>query len=284
MKHLRWEFMKHVQPSLSVAAKYVASSCWDGIYYASHSKWQFHVASIALGYMQIPNNAKILDIGCGDGRFTKHFAGFFPDSEVLGLDSAPSMVAAAQANAMPNLSFILGNATNLPFRNQFDRIVAFNSLHWVSKINIALEQMRNALVPGGQILILVAPIQVRHQLHQIIDQVAKQQRWCDYFGNRPSVFSFYTLAEWATLIEEAGMIPENLKLIDVSFDYPEKQSFADSIAAWIPFGTIPEDKKSEYVQDVVEAYINAYPCDPNGVVHYHLDELVIIASKKLVSN
>ena len=72
-----------------VTKQYVASSCWDGNYYANHSEWQFHVATVALSYMTIPINAKILDIGCGDGRFTKYLADLIHNDEILGLDPSP---------------------------------------------------------------------------------------------------------------------------------------------------------------------------------------------------
>ncbi|MBX3718729.1 MAG: class I SAM-dependent methyltransferase [Parachlamydiales bacterium] len=261
------------------ATGYVASSCWDGNHYAKNSGWQFHMAAKALGYIKVPTNAKMLDIGCGDGRFTKHLAELIPDGKVLGLDLSVSMLAAAQANEAPNLSFVLGDVTNLPFNNQFDRIVAFNSMHWVSEISTGLEQIKRALVPGGQVLILVAPVQVRHPIHQIINKVAKQEHWSLFFDGMSSIFSFYTLAQWAWLIEKAKMIPESLELIDASMDYPDKQSFADFITGWIPFGTIPEDKKTEYVDEVVEAYVDIIPCSNKGAVHYQMDELLIVASK-----
>ncbi|MGB7978548.1 MAG: methyltransferase domain-containing protein [Chlamydiales bacterium] len=271
--------MKRKMPDLLSAGKYVASSCWNGNYYTNNSEWQFQVASVASSFTQIPINAKVLDIGCGDGRFTKYLASRVPYGKVLGLDPSPSMLEAAQANLMPNLSFIHGDAAYLPFENQFDRIMAFNSLHWVAEINIALEQIYKALLPGGQVLILVAPIQVRHPLHQIIDEVAKRERWRSYFGNTKSVFSFYTFAEWASLIETSMLIPENLQLIDASLDYVNKEIFANSLMGWIPFGTIAEDQRKEYVHDVVEAYVAITPCSPNGTVHYRMDELVIVASK-----
>jgi trans-aconitate methyltransferase len=170
---------------------------------------------------------------------------------------------------------------DLPFKNKFDYIVAFNSLHWVSETKQALEQIREALVPGGQALILVAPIQVRHPLHQIINQVAKGDKWKSYFNKGSNVFSFHTLAKWATLIEEAHLIPENLQLIDASLDYKDTEAFAESMVAWIPFESIPESKKQEYIDDVVESYISVIPCGPNGEVHYLLDELVVVVSKPL---
>jgi len=258
---------------------YVSSSCWNGSHYSNHSEWQFNMARKALDFIEMPSNGSILDIGCGDGRFTKYLANSVPHSTVLGLEPNPSMLATAQTHAQDNLSFIAGNAESLDYKNKFDSIVAFNSLHWVFDTKLALERVRDALVPGGQALILVVPIQVRSPLHQIIDRVARNEKWGTYFSSIKSLFSFHTLGEWASFVEYVGLIPENLSLMNASFDYKDVDSFAESVAAWVPFGAIPETKRAEYVSDIVQAYLEAIPCGPSGEVHYILDELVVLASK-----
>lgn len=172
-----------------------------------------------------------------------------------------------------------GDARSLPFQDQFDWIVAFNSLHWVREIHTALEKIRDALVSNGKVLILVAPVQVRHPLHQIIDEMAKQEKWCGYFDNAVSLFCFKTLGEWANAIEEANMVPEKLEFIDASFEYPSIQAFADSLSSWVPYGKIPEDNRLEFIDEIVTSYLKRTPCLPNGRVLYCLDELVIVASK-----
>jgi trans-aconitate 2-methyltransferase len=275
--------MQNIEAKLSEAKNYVPTSCWNGDFYTHHSEWQFRMAMKALRLIQIPNKASLLDIGCGNGRITHHLATSIPDGTVSGIDPSSSMIETAQKLQLPNLSFALGKAETLGFENRFDRIVAFNSLHWVSEIELALERIRHALKPGGQALILVAPIQVRHPLHQIIDSVAKTERWRPYFGSVASVFSFYTLADWASLVERADLIPESLQHIDASMDYPDKKAFADSLVGWVPFGSIPESLKAQYIDDIVKAYVAAIPCKPNGAVPYCLDELVIVASKRTQS-
>jgi ubiquinone/menaquinone biosynthesis C-methylase UbiE len=230
--------------------------------------------------MLVPHNSNVLDIGCGDGKFTHYLATLIPQGRILGIDPSASMLAAAKTHKKSNLSFVKGNAMKLPYKDKFDRIVAFNSLHWVSSTLIALKQIRKALKSGGQVLILVAPVQVRYHLHRIIDKVTKYKRWRPYFDKVPSVFSFHTLPEWAYFIERAGLIPEKLQYIDASLDYPNRKTFANSIASWIPFGRIPVNTRSKYLEDVVEAYLKIIPSEPNGIVHYCLDELVIVASKK----
>jgi len=108
---------------LPTEKKYIASSAWKGSHYANHSEWQFRIANTALDYIQIPTHAKILDIGCGDGRFTKYLASVVHEGEVIGLGPSHSMLTSAYTHVMPNLTFILGDALHLPYKNQFDRML-----------------------------------------------------------------------------------------------------------------------------------------------------------------
>src|SRR3989344_5438017 len=105
---------------------YKNNNRWEGKYYTSHSDWQFHFAMVALKYLQFSPNAKVLDIGCGDGRLTKHIASLVPSGTVLGLDSSPLMLSVANSVTMPNLSFVLGDATQLPSDHQFNYVTSFN--------------------------------------------------------------------------------------------------------------------------------------------------------------
>lgn len=269
--------------SLLTTLNCFAESNWNGQYYASHSEMQFMMAAEALKQIDFPAEAKVLDIGSGNGRVTKYLADMMPDGHVIGLDRSPSMVATAQAYASDKISFIHGDAIAIPFKEQFDRVVSFNCLHWVTEIQTALQGIKDALVPGGQACLLIAPIQARYPLHHIIDSVAKYDRWSPYFGGARSVFTLFTFAEWAKLIEDAGMIPERLQLIDGSLDYANEKVFGDWLAGWVPFGTIPEDLRNDYIQDVVKAYTAAIPCEADGTVHFYLDELIIVASKKNTS-
>lgn len=265
--------------SLISSINCMAESRWEGSYYKNHSDMQFGMAVLALTHLKISPNAQVLDIGSGDGRVSHYVASLVPEGHILGLDRSESMVATAQSYANSGLSFVLGDADNLQYEEQFDCVVSFNCLHWVADIQIALKGIHNALVPGGQALILIAPVQARHCLHRVINQVAKSDSWRPYFGDAPSVFTLYTFAEWAVLIEKSGLIPESLQLVDASLDYPDEKVFAEWVAGWIPFGTIPVEKRNEYVQDVVKAYIKAVPCEADGTVHFQLDELVIVAAK-----
>jgi len=101
-------------------------------------------------------NARIADIGCGDGRWLLEFLQWGAVANHLhGVDLLPDRIAAAQQRA-GNTNLILGNAACLPWRNHsFDLVTQFVVLSSVSdpaiRQKIAAEMMR-VLRPGGHIL------------------------------------------------------------------------------------------------------------------------------------
>lgn len=250
------------------------SSIWNGRYYAGHSEMQFRVAVNALSFLDFPPHAKILDIGCGDGKITKYIADL-AGGPVVGVDRSPSMLETAKTLAGGRLSFQQADATALPFESQFDRIVSFNCLHWVPEITTALEQIHKALVPGGIACLVIAPTQSRYKIHDVLDQVVSQEKWRPYFGEKSKGFIRHSFAEWASSVEEAGLVPLQMQLIDGSMEYPDKAAFAAWIGGWVPFGTVPENKREEFLYDIVETYTALIPCESDGTVHFLLDELMI---------
>jgi|GEM_PF-807173 len=255
------------------------TSRWDGKYYAANSGMQQQFAIEALKLFPMSANDAVLDIGCGNGFITKYISTLVPQGYVIGLDKNPSMITSAKEYQNDKLSFVLGDAGALAFKNKFNCIVTFNAIHWVDDLRAAIRGINEALVPGGKVLILTSYVQPRHPFHDVMNSVAHSDKWKSYFGNEKSVVTRYTFAEWSNFIESEGLIPERIQSIDTSLDYPSKKAFGAWFAGWIPFGTMADNQKDAYVQDIVDAYEKLIPCEADGTTHFLFDELIIIGSK-----
>lgn len=88
----------------------------------------------------------VLDLGCGTGTLTRELAA--RAGRVVGVDSSPAMVAAARER-FPELEFLVADALELPFEEEFH--VAFSNavFHWLSDHGRLLKSIRRALKPGG---------------------------------------------------------------------------------------------------------------------------------------
>lgn len=92
----------------------------------------------------------LLDAGSGTGYFTRRFTE--TGLRVTGLEPDPKMLDYAR-HKYPDISFVRGDVTALPFREQsFDFVAAVTSLCFVSKPELALNQMwrtaRHGIVVG----------------------------------------------------------------------------------------------------------------------------------------
>jgi len=98
-------------------------------------------------YARHTKNAKILDIGCGDGKYTSLFC--HNNNEVVGLD-IKNRVKPEQKK----FKFIKGNAENLPFAdNFFDLIISFDVLEHISDDSKAIKEMFRVLRKNGRLFL-----------------------------------------------------------------------------------------------------------------------------------
>jgi ubiquinone/menaquinone biosynthesis C-methylase UbiE len=99
------------------------------------------------------DGGKLLEIGCGTGHFSEHFAskGF----EVIGVDISEPMVAVARQKNIRNSEFYVGDAEHLPFADEtFDVAAAITVLEFVSDpVRAVSEMVRCIEKPGGMLIL-----------------------------------------------------------------------------------------------------------------------------------
>jgi ubiquinone/menaquinone biosynthesis C-methylase UbiE len=98
----------------------------------------------------------VLDIGCGPGSITAELAQRC--ANVFGVDAAEGVVKVARntypLSSHPNLQFLTGNASALPFPDSsFDVVHAHQTIHHVNDQVAVLSEMRRVCVPGGLVAI-----------------------------------------------------------------------------------------------------------------------------------
>jgi ubiquinone/menaquinone biosynthesis C-methylase UbiE len=105
-----------------------------------------------------PSDLRILDIGCGTGRFAARLMARRPGTRVVGLDLSRSMLCQAKARLAStgvNAHLVQGDSETIPFPdNSFDAITCAHSFHHYPHQQRVLEEMHRVLRPGGQLLIV----------------------------------------------------------------------------------------------------------------------------------
>jgi ubiquinone/menaquinone biosynthesis C-methylase UbiE len=94
---------------------------------------------------------RVLDVGCGKGRFARILLEDNPGAKVCGLDISEEMLASVPTG----ISRVSGSMTELPFAaSTFDSIYATESLEHAVEIEGAVAEMCRVLKPGGKLAII----------------------------------------------------------------------------------------------------------------------------------
>lgn len=119
---------------------------WDTQAYAREGAFVHGLAGGVLEWLAPQPGERILDLGCGDGQLTARIAA--SGAEVVGVDSSPTMVAAARARGVVADE---ASAERLPYSDRaFEAVFSNAALHWVRDQQSMLVQVRRVLKPGGR--------------------------------------------------------------------------------------------------------------------------------------
>ena len=133
-------FPKHKAAELAKKFDY---DYWDGdrrICYGGYKylegRWE-KIARKMVEQYQIPNNAKVLDIGCGKGFLLYDFLKVLPDLEIYGIDISQYAIDNSKNEIRDKL--VVGNAKELPYPDDyFDLVISINTLHCLESPDLFL--------------------------------------------------------------------------------------------------------------------------------------------------
>jgi SAM-dependent methyltransferase len=119
-------------------------------------------ASALWPWLRVPAGLRVLEVGCGVGRWSRRLAA--SGAHVIGIDLAPAMVAEARRRALAEhlddrCEFLQCDAAELSFEQPFDVILCVTVLQHIldaERMQMALDRMSAHLAADGRIVLLEA--------------------------------------------------------------------------------------------------------------------------------
>jgi trans-aconitate 2-methyltransferase len=258
---------------------------WDAEDYSRSSSAQQVWARELIAKLRLRGGESVLDIGCGDGKVTAEIAALVPNGRVVGIDNSPEMVDFATRSfsdeSGPSTVFLLKDAREMDFAEEFDVVFSNATLHWVADHGPVLRGICRALRPGGRVLLQMGGLGNAAGILAIMDSLPADPKWQRYFPEPVNPYAFYGPEEYAGQLIEAGLTPLRLDLLAKDMAQPGKEGLASWVrTTWLPYTQrVPEEMRDEFVAEIADRYARAHPPDSNGLLHVQMARLEVEARK-----
>jgi SAM-dependent methyltransferase len=168
------------------------------------------VSSVLRGIASSFQPKMVLDVGCGQGRYTALLRECFPAASVTGVDFSPVAVEMAKHN-IPDAAFVVGRAEDLSSLapSSFDFLLSIEVLEHVEDVHQTISEFARVLAPKGQLLV-TTPCANRFSLEWVENQLrgglkASPDGFKLFRTDPPEHVRRLTSKQLCSLLEKAGL-------------------------------------------------------------------------------
>ena len=216
----------------------------------------------------------VADIGCGPGELTAELCRRWPSAEVLGVDSSPEMISAANALAdnpggdvAPRLSCEIADAARWQPPRPLDVLVSNALLQWIPDHEKLVSRWANQLSDDGWLAFAV-PANFDQATDRLLHELAATDRWRpllrDVAFNRQAADP----AEYLDLLAGQGMAVDAWETT-----YLHVLSGDDPVLHWYQgtglrpvIAALEHDQSARFMAEYGALLREAYPARPHGTV------------------
>lgn len=220
----------------------------------------------------------ILDIGCGPGNSTNQLAMFFPDSEILGIDSSDNMLEKA-SQTYPDLKFKKCFVPHgLESLDNYDLIFSNACLHWIPDHAKLLPMLMTKLNPGG-VLAVQMPLTQDAMFYKMLNKLVAEEKW-----NKLSVIhNFHNLSPNETY-DILAAISQKVTMWETTYFHIVASH--SSVIEWYkgsglrPYlDALAPEEKQEFINELLNLIELNYPLQSDSSVILKMPRLFFIAVK-----
>jgi trans-aconitate 2-methyltransferase len=121
----------------------------------------------------------VVDLGCGPGALTAGLRDRWPSAHVVGIDSSPQMIEAAQQHRRDGVDFVVGDVADWRPERRVDVVVSNATLQWVPGHRLLLPALLANVVPSGWFAFAV-PGNFAEPTHQLLRELAADARFARF--------------------------------------------------------------------------------------------------------
>jgi SAM-dependent methyltransferase len=194
----------------------------------------------------VGRGTKLLDMGCGAGRFCRIAAD--RGAQIAGIDATAAFIEIARKRVAGG-DFRVGDIEHVPWLDDsFDVVTGFNSFIFALDIRRALREARRVARPGGTVAITAFGRPERCESTHVFGSVGQ------LLPAQPEADEGLALHEEGTLeklASEAGLRPKEAGYVEVTEEYPDLDTFLRGYLAAGPIVSAVRSLGEQAVRDAL---------------------------------
>ena len=254
-------------------------TAWSATQYVKFEDERSRPAAELLARVPLAEPRRMVDIGCGPGNSTELLLARYPGAAVVGLDSSPEMLAAAQKR-LPTVAFVEADATAWTPDPPVDLLYSNATFQWVRGHRDVARRLL-ATLPSGGVLALQMPDNLAEPTHRLMQDVALEGPWRQKFAAPIEREEIPPAAAYYDLLRP---LAANVDIWTTIYNHPLADAAA--ILEWVrgtglrPYlARLTPDEEGAYLADYLARLREAYPPLVDGRVLLRFPRLFIVAVK-----
>ena len=228
-----------------------------------------------LNLIECRNGLDVIDLGCGTGELTRRLAKELPNSNVLGIDNSPQMLAKALPLMGKGLRFEQAQLESVA--GQYDLVFSNAAIQWVPDHHALIPKLMSLVRPGGQ-LVVQLPSNHKTFSHTAIIETASEAPFRDALNGWTRQPPVLLVGQYAELLYKHG--GRNLTVFEKV--YPHVLENADAVREWtkgtalVPYlEKLPADLHSAFLERYTDRLRAHWPDSP---VFFGFNRILFAAS------
>jgi SAM-dependent methyltransferase len=231
--------------------------------------WGVPVYRHILERITVGADTRVLDVGCGAGRFCRIAAD--RGARVSGLDATPALVEIARERISDG-DFKVGDMEELPWADDsFEVVTGFNSFFIAADMVNALAEARRVVRPGAPVAMTVFGRPEHCQSTAMFEAIGRLVTAKPGAGGTKAGQALHEEGALEALATEAGLNPEEAGYIELVEHYPNLETLLRGVMAAPPMVRAGRTVGDNAVRDALTEVFHSFET-PTG--SYALEEEV----------
>ena len=209
----------------TIWSKQIQSS--EILYYSRFARFNEYNKQDWFNLLEIKDNLKVLEVGCGPGHFAHQIKKDFPTCDVFAVDLDENHINFAQniaKNLNLDINFCTADVLDLPFKDEEFDLIYSHTLVEHLPFDTLISELKRVLKPGGKIISMHVNPKQNHTnnfsyLENEIDAIYEK---LDIENSSPTVGNFIlTPCEYLTKLNENNFINSKVSFKEIMYYAPD---------------------------------------------------------------